>query len=142
MITSTSSVKGFEADFTEVVRNEFISHAKVSLLPRDRAQFVLSGRIVEVRTEPISFHRDVYVVGSQETRYETAHGHYLRIKLDIRLTDTSTGKVIWHEPAMEEKGKYRVGSDPVANQYYHQQALVQIAQVFARKIYLKTMERF
>jgi hypothetical protein len=142
MITSTSSVKGFESDFTNVVRNEFIAHAKVPLLSKEQAQVLLTGQIDEVRTEPLSFHRESYTVGSQVTHYETTQVGYLRIRLDIRLTDTATGKIIWHEPAMEEKAKYRTGSDPIINQYNQQQALIKVAKAFAKRIYLKTMERF
>jgi hypothetical protein len=41
MIESTSSERGFEADFTEVLRNEFISRGRVSIKGMDNAQMVL-----------------------------------------------------------------------------------------------------
>ena len=45
LIESTSSNIGFEADFTRIIREEFISHAKVPLVSSSKAQAVLTGRI-------------------------------------------------------------------------------------------------
>ena len=142
LITSTSTVKGFEAGFTEMIRNEFISHAKIPILPKEEAQAVLTGHIYEIRREPVSFNREPYTLDGHQSSYETTNAAFLKIKLDIRLVDRPTDKTIWHEKAMEEKVRYGIGTDPIANQYNHQQALLKIAKALAKQVYLKTMERF
>ena len=40
LIESTSSNIGFESEFTQVIREEFISHAKVPLVSMERAQAI------------------------------------------------------------------------------------------------------
>lgn len=142
LMTGTSTEKGFEADFTGIIRNEFISHAKVLILPKEEAQTILKGHIHEVRREPVSYRREPYLINDQQSYYETTNTVFLKIKLDIRLVDRTTGKVIWHERDMEERARYSVGTDPIANRYGQQQALLKIARAFAKRVYLKTMERF
>lgn len=143
MMTSTSSELGFEADFTGIIRQEFISHAKVPILSSNDAQTVLTGHIYDIRTEPISFRRLEYEpAGQQPTGYRITDSRYLKVKLDIRFIDRTTGKTIWYENAMEEKARYSLTTDPLANRHNQQQALLSIARVMAKRIYLKTMERF
>ena len=66
----------------------------------------------------------------------------LKVKADMRLTDRHSGEVIWHDKAMMERVAYVVETDPLATRYNKQQALMTIARRLAKRIYLKTMERF
>ena len=66
----------------------------------------------------------------------------MRISLDVQLTDRATGKVIWREKSMKEEATFIVGPDPLANRYYKKQAMQKISRRLAKRIYLKTMERF
>jgi len=43
---------------------------------------------------------------------------------------------------MEEDALFNVENEPLATQYNQQQALIKIASLLAKRIYLKTMERF
>jgi len=133
---------GFEADFTRIIREEFISHARVPLVSRSKAQAVLTGRVYDIRTDPLTYNLRQQTVQGELITHEVTNNRRLKIRLDIRLTDRSTGRDIWHEKAMEEKASFRVESDPLATQYYHQEALEKIARQLAKRIYLKTMERF
>ncbi|MBN2126303.1 MAG: hypothetical protein JW821_18530 [Deltaproteobacteria bacterium] len=142
LIKSTSSQPGFEADFTKILRQEFISHGRVPLLGEDRAQAVLQGRVQEIITEPLTYSYQDATVKGYDTTYELTRSRRLRIRLDVRLVNRADGKVIWQEPAMEEKASFDVGTDPLANRYHQQQALDKIARRLAARIYLKTMERF
>ena len=134
LMTSTSSTIGFEADFTRIIRQEFISHAKISFVPEERAQAVLTGRIFDIKTEPLTYHT--------QNGYQVTRSRRLKVKLDIRLTDRLTGKVIWHEEAMVEEASFIVRTDPLENRHNQQQALESIARAMAKRIYLNTMERF
>ena len=69
MIESISSDLGFEADFTRVIREEFIRNSRVPLVSREEAQTVLSGRIYDIRTEPVSYDLDQQTVSGAVTTY-------------------------------------------------------------------------
>ena len=144
MIESTSSDIGFEASFTKIVRDKFISQGRVTLVSMEQAQAVLSGRVYEIRTVPLSYRVEQQTVSGVETTYEETRSRRLILKLDMRLTDTKTGKVIWHENAMEEMAIFEVSDseDPLVTQFNQRLALEIIARELANRIFLKTMERF
>ena len=142
LMTSTSSNKGFEADFTRIIREEFISHAKVPLLAREKAQAILIGRIYDTRFQPLTYDLQQQTVGGQVTTHEVTSSRRMKVRLDVQLTDRASGKVIWREKSMKEEAGFIVGTDPLANRYYQQQALQKISRRLAKRIYLKTMERF
>lgn len=142
MIESTSSEIGFEAAFTRIVRNKFIAQGKVPLVSVEKAQAVLTGRVYEIWTEPISYETTQQTVSGVVTNFEVTRSRRLRLTLDMRLTDTRTGKVIWHEKAMQEKAIFAVSEDPLETQYNQRLAEEYIARQLADRIFLKTMERF
>ena len=142
LMTSTSSNIGFEPDFTRIIREEFISHAKVPLLSRESAQTVLTGRIYDIKTEPLSYDYSQQTIKGHSTIYGVTNRRRLKIKLDVKLTDRTNGKIVWRARAMKEKADFTVGLDPLATRYNQQQALEEIARRLAKRIYLRTMERF
>jgi len=142
MIESTSSDIGFEASFTKVVRDKFISQGRVELVPVEQAQAVLSGRVYEIRSLPLSYRTEQQTVSGVVTTFEETRSRRLILKLDMRLTDAKTGKMIWHEKAMEEMAIFEVSEDPLVTQFNQRLALEIIARELANRIFLKTMERF
>ena len=142
MIESTSSEVGFEAAFTRIVRNKFIAQGRVPLVSVEKAQAVLTGRVYEIWTEPISYETTQQTVNGVVTNFEVTRSRRLRVTLDMRLTDTKTGKVIWHEKAMQEKAIFAVSEDPLETQYNQRLAEEYIARQLAERIFLKTVERF
>jgi hypothetical protein len=50
--------------------------------------------------------------------------------------------VIWREAGMEDQASYPVSGDPLEMRYSEKQALEKIASRLAKRIYLRTMERF
>jgi hypothetical protein len=142
MIESTSSDIGFETSFTKIVRDKFISQGKVPLLSEEQARAVLSGRVYEIRTVPLSYRVQQQAVGGVVTTFEETKSRRLTLKLDMRLTDTNTGEVIWHEKAMEEMAIFEVSEDPLVTRFNQRMALEIIARELANRIFLKTMERF
>ncbi|MFC1532080.1 LPS assembly lipoprotein LptE [Thermodesulfobacteriota bacterium] len=142
LMTSSSSYKGFEADFTRIIREEFISHSKIPIVTREQAGAVLTGRIYEITTRPLTYDIQRQTVGGRTITHETTSSRRLKIRLDIRLTDRITGKLIWNDGSMEEEARFDVGTDPLINRYNQQQALRSIARLLAKRVYLKTMERF
>jgi len=142
LMESTSSTLGFENDFTKVIQEEFISHANVPLVPRAEAAMVLIGKVIEIETVPLTYDITQSTVQGTVTSYEVTDSRRMKIKLDAKLLERATGKVVWEEKGMEEKARYSVSTDPLANRYNKKQALQEIARRLAGRLYLKTMERF
>ncbi len=142
LVASTSSTLGFEGDFTRIIREEFISHARVPLVSTDDAAMVLVGEVTEIETDPLSYELYQVEINGRDTTYEETRSRRLKIKLDAKLIERATGKVIWEDKGMEEKATYSVGTDPLNNRYNQRTALQEIARRFASRLYLKTMERF
>jgi hypothetical protein len=134
LFTSTSTDIGFEADFTRIVREEFISHARVPLVPEERARTVLVGRIIEIRTDPIGY--------DSSGGFTVTTTRRLKIRLDVQLIDRAQGKVIWHDASIEERSSFQVDTDPLATRFYQEQAVEKLARRAAKKMYQRTMERF
>ncbi len=142
LVDSPSAEMGFESDFTRIIREEFISHASVPLVPLDQAQALLSGRIHTIQETPVSYDGQAVHVSGYKTTYEVTDVRRLRVRLAMRLTSRPDGKVIWHERDMEEEENYEIGTDPLQNRFNRREALRKIARSLARRVYLKTMERF
>jgi hypothetical protein len=142
LFSSTSSEIGFEADFTKVIRQEFISNGRVPLVPEEKAQVVLIGKILEIRADPLTYRSQDVTVGGNTSTYEVTKSRKLRVRLDVQLLDRRQGKIIWREAAMEEQASYAVSGDPLEMRYTEQKALEKIASRLAKRIYLRTMERF
>ncbi len=146
LMESSSSSLGFEGDFTKIIRDEFISHSKVPLVPRDEAAMVLIGKVHDIKTSPVSYKVIQKTVQGNPVDHTVDHEvtrtRRLKIRLDARLVDRTTGKVIWRDKSMEEKATFSVATDPLTNRYNQKKAMQKIAQRFAERLYLKTMERF
>jgi outer membrane lipopolysaccharide assembly protein LptE/RlpB len=142
MMTSTSSVVGFESDFTRILRDEFISHAKVPLMAQEEARYVLVGRIHDIRTDPQSYSYQQQLVRGRETTFTETNRRRLTLILSVSMVEKTTGKVIWSDQSMMTRASYDVGADPLVNQYNQRLALERIAKRLAQQIYMRTMERF
>ncbi|MBK5100181.1 MAG: hypothetical protein JJE15_04215 [Desulfobacteraceae bacterium] len=142
LIESTSSSIGFEADFTRIIREEFVSHTKIPLVPEGEASVVLISKVYEIKTEPLNYTLEQNTVQGQVTTYEVTRTRRLKITLDAKLLDKTMGKVIWQDKGMQDKATFSVGTDPLTTRHNERKALQEIARRLANRIYLKTMERF
>jgi hypothetical protein len=142
LFESTSTDRGFEAEFTEIVRNEFISRSKIPLVERAKAEAVITGIIYEIEIEPLSYNTVMQSVEGNTVTYETGGTRKLIVRLNISMTDSVTGKVVWNDDSMEEETSFIVSEDPLQNRYNKDQAIRNIAGLMAKRIYLNTMERF
>jgi hypothetical protein len=145
MIESPSSALGFEADFTSVVRREFISHSKAPLVSEKNAAMALIVKVVDIWTDPLSYNITKNDVQGSETVYETTNSRWIRIKVAAKLVDRSTGKTVWEDNNMRERTTYSLITDPpdpLANRYSEKKAVRRLAEDIAERLYLKTMETF
>ncbi len=137
MIKSTSSSLGFEAELTNMIRQEFISHSNLKIVPEEQADAILLAEVVNIKREPIS-----YTI--RQGTYELTNSRWLKVKMIARLIDRRTGKVIWRA-ILRERSSYSVVAqvpDPLATRYNEQKAFESIGRQLAKRIYLRTMERF
>lgn len=142
LFESPSTDRGFEAQFTEIIRNEFISRSSIKIVEKEKAGAIISGRIYEIETQPLSYNMERHSVGGNIVSYETDGTRKLIVKVGITMTDSATGKIIWHEDSMQEEAIFKVSKDPLQNRYNKDQAIKNIAGLMAKRIYLKSMERF
>lgn len=142
MIESSSSEKGFEAAFTTVLRNEFISHAHVPLRNKDHAGMILKVEVYKVSTQPLTYDTTQRTVSERVVTHETTSSRRLILHLDASLIDSSTGKAVWNDSSMTEEASYAVTADPLVNRKNEKDALLKIAGLLSRRIYNRTMERF
>jgi hypothetical protein len=142
MIVSTSSQPGFEADFTRIIREEFISHAKVPLVSREEAAAVLIGEVYEIRTDPLSYSSKETSVRGKKANFQVTTRRRVMIRMTARMIDRGTGAILWEDYDMVERSSFEIGIDPLRNESNAKQAIGEVARRFAERIYLKTMERF
>ncbi len=137
MIKSPSSRLGFEAELTKMIRQEFIDHSNLKIVPEDEADAVLVAEVVDIKREPVG-----YTV--REGSYEVTNERWIKVKMVARLIDRRTGKVIW-KATLRERAAYSVSAqlpDPLATRYRERHAIEVIGKNLAQRIYLRTMERF
>jgi hypothetical protein len=142
LFESPSTDRGVEADFTGIIRNEFIKRSKVPIVSSEKADAIISGRIYKIDTQPIAYDTVTKSAGGSTVSYKTNGTRKMIIKLDVTLTDRSTGKILWHDGSMEEEANFEVSEDPLENRNNKDQAIKEIAGQIAKKIYLNTMGRF
>lgn len=142
LIESSSSERGFEAEFTRVLRNEFISRGRVPLKDIDEAEMTLKGTVIEVNTQPLTYNSVRQQVSGRVLTHETTSSRRLTLKLNIRLVENNTGKTVWHDNSMVEEESFVVTADPLINRHNRQEAVKKIAKLLSERVYQKTMERF
>ena len=142
VMTSTASTLGFEADFSRVVREEFMSHADVPIVPAADADVILKGKIYNIETDPYTYSVFETAVQGSTVNYETTSSRWIHVRVDFKLVERETGKVIWQDKGLRERAFYTVTSDPLANRYYQRKAVEEMASRLAKRAYLRTMQRF
>ncbi|RPI74917.1 MAG: hypothetical protein EHM45_16585 [Desulfobacteraceae bacterium] len=142
LMASPSSEPGFEADFTEMIREEFIRHVKIPLVAAEEAHMVLNGKVVSVTTEPLTYAQQQRLAAGQSGIYRTTSSRRMNLKMEASLLDKSSGTFIWEDKTLEAHADFQVTADPLLTRYHQQKALQNIAQQLARRIYQQTVERF
>ena len=142
MVESSSTEKGFEADFTAVLRDEFISHARVPLENKDQAGMILKVEIHEISTQPLTHDTALTEISGKVVNHETTSSRRLTLRLNVSLIDSSSGKTIWNDSSMTEEAGFTVTDDPLVNRKNRKDALIKIARLLSQRIYNRTMERF
>ncbi|RLB43871.1 MAG: hypothetical protein DRH12_01640 [Deltaproteobacteria bacterium] len=141
-VESPATVAGIEADFTNIIRQEFLSHSTIPIVPRKEASALLVGKIKRIDTSPLSYNIQKTEVSGETVAYETTNLRRIRVRMSVKMINRRTGEVLWEAEDLEEKSSYAVSDDPLENQYRERMALMEIAGLLAKRIYLKTADIF
>jgi len=142
LVTSTSSNIAFESDFTRMLREEFISHARVPIRSREEAHMILVGHVRDIETDSLTFDLDQRQVHGEEVTYAQTDSRRLTVVLEAKLIDRSTGETVWQDDELRDEARFEVSVDPLTTRYSQRQALRKIAARLAKRVYMKSMERF
>jgi len=142
LFSSTSSYAGYEADFTRILREEFITHSRVSIVSKERAQVVLSGKISSIIAEPLTYSVTKQTIHGLESKDSVTRSREMRVLVEATLLNQETGEVIWQDSGFTGEATFTVSSDPLRTRYYQRRAFIAIAEDIATRIYSRTMERF
>ncbi len=137
-----STFPGLEAAFTTAFREEFASRSGLRLVSKEEADVILEAKISRIKTTPSAYSVEQFNIGGLATEYETTSKRTLMVRLEARLIHKGSGKVIWKDSRIEERSSYPVGKDPLVNIHHERRAYIDIAKRLARRIFLKTVERF
>jgi len=139
---STSSFLGYEAEFTRVLREHFITHSRMNIVRRKNAQVVLSGAISSIITEPLTYSTKKQVIHGFTSTHAVTRSREMRVRVEAKLLDTKNGSIIWQASDLTHTAGFSVSADPLRTRYNQRQAFIAIARDIATRIYSKTMERF
>jgi outer membrane lipopolysaccharide assembly protein LptE/RlpB len=142
LFPTTSSFVGYEADFTRILREEFITHSRVRIVSKENAQAVLSGSIYSIITEPLTYSVRKQTIHGFVSTDEITSSREMRVRVEAKLTDRETGTILWEDGSFTGETSFSVSSDPLRTRYNQRKAFIAIAQDIATRIYSKTMERF
>ncbi|HDR13880.1 MAG TPA: hypothetical protein ENN79_00045 [Desulfobacteraceae bacterium] len=142
LVESPSSSLGFEAEFTRMVRKEFISYSGVPLMPEPEAPYILECRITEISTRARRYQSTRTTLHGEEHVYWRTSGRRMSVDMDARLVEKATGNVIWHDESIVETADWNLGADPLADRDAQRAALRRLAERVAVKLYSRTVDRF
>ncbi|MGD8387782.1 MAG: LPS assembly lipoprotein LptE [Desulfobacteraceae bacterium] len=142
LVTSTSSNIAFESDFTRMLREEFISHARVPIRSREEAHMILVGHVRDIESDSLTFELDQRQVHGEAVTYAQTDSRRLTVVLEAKLIDRSTGETVWQDEELRDEARFEVSVDPLTTRYSQRQALRKIAARLAKRVYMKSMERF
>jgi len=142
LFSSTSSFLGYEAEFTGVLREHFITRSRMKIVTRENAQVVLSGTISSIITEPLTYSTKKQVIHGLASTHAVTRSREMRVRVEAKLLDRQKGIIIWQTSNLTDTAGFAVSADPLSTRYNQRQAFIAIARDIAARIYSKTMERF
>lgn len=138
LFVNQSPYAGVEVAITEAVRAELASRGALRVLPQEEAaDAVLSGTVIEVRTEPTAF---------SETREATRYAVIVDAGVEFRETGQD-GEVLWSNPRQQFREEYDVTGELALGDLstlfgQDANALDRLARSVARAIVTAILEAF
>jgi len=122
---------GIEAIFTNAILTEFIRWKRLPVKPHNEAEGILGGSISRISTQ------DVAHSGPEKT-LETR----VTITLALTLKRTETNEILWENPSLSYYEEYFETGDALLTDRLRREAIREIAQFLAEKIYNDIFEAF
>ncbi|MFO8088418.1 MAG: LPS assembly lipoprotein LptE [Desulfatiglandaceae bacterium] len=142
LVESPSSNLGFEAEFTRMLRKEFISYSGLPLMSERDAPYVLECRVQKISTRSRRYKSTRTVVQGEEQVYWRTSGRRMSVDIDARLVEQATGNVIWHDDSIVETADWDLGADSLSDRDAQRAAVRRLAERVAAKLYSRTVDRF
>ncbi len=122
---------GIEAIFTNAILTQFIRWKRLPVKPHNEAEAVLGGSIARISTEVASHLRPEKTL---ETR--------VTVTLALTLKRVETNEVLWENPSLSYFETYVETGDALLTSRLRREAIGEIADFLAEKIYNDIFEGF
>ncbi len=120
--------------FTRAVTNELIRDGRLALVPADRADAILSARIVSYDQAPLSF-----------DAAQRAREMRIKVRFDLELVERTTKKALWKEAGMETRptgAAFKVVDSIETTKTNKDEALQGVARDFSEDLVARMFEAF
>jgi hypothetical protein len=142
LVESPSSNLGFEAEFSRMLRKEFISYSGLPIMSERNAPYVLECRVQKISTRPRGYSSTRTTLRGEDHVYWRTSGRRMSVDIDARLVEKATGNVLWHDDSIVETADWSLGADPFADRDAQRAAVRRLAERVAGKLYARTVDRF
>ncbi len=109
---------------TAELRQEFLRGNSLELAPREKADVILTGKVIQVDTAGLSY-----------TRYDTSVERRISVVCSVTLEDRHTGRILWTTSNIRREEAFWVGADAIKTEDLKNQALKKLSRDVAETIY-------
>jgi len=109
---------------TEELRQEFLRGSGLALAPKDEADVILEGEVIEVRTSGLSY-----------VRYDQTVERRIVAECKVRLLDPKSKKVLWQTANIVREESFLVGTDVMKTEGLKNEALKKLSRDVAELVY-------
>lgn len=121
---------GIESTFTNDLTNEFILMRKESLVSREEAEAILNGVITSIRERTIS-----------ETSSGQSLDREIVVTVSLRLKDKN-GRLLWSAKDLKAEQGYNVADSKLETEVNKREAITEVSQKTAERIFARLTEDF
>lgn len=131
MFSNATTEPNLEYLITRALRDEFIKKGVVSVVPEDRADVVMVGRVTKIYTTDVAHDA---VEHTTETR--------IYVTVDVRCKDARTGDILWQDNQFTYYEEFVRKEDAFGDYNRRRAALEYLAEQMAQRIHDRFINRF
>ena len=105
---------------TDELREEFLRDSGLTLVPKEKADVILEGRVISAYTTGLSY-----------IRYDVAVERRIEVECSVKLIDAKTGKQIWQSAEIYREEGFYVAKDVITTKDHKDLALQKISRDIA-----------
>ncbi len=109
---------------TDELRERFLQDSGLTLVPKEEADVILSGKVISAYTTGLSY-----------VRYDIAVERRIGVECEVKLVDAKTGKEIWKSPPIVREEGFYVGKDIIKTEDLKNITLKKISEDIAEIIH-------